>query len=259
MKTLLVIVLINLFSGYCYGYTDEEFGLQIMEELDRRDSGFGDNTVETKMILKNKSGDETLRMLKISTLEVRDDGNKSLTIFESPLDIKGTSFLSYTHALIPDEQWLYLPDLKRTKRISSSNKSGSFLGSEYAYEDLTSFEIQKYKYKYLREDILQNKTCHVVELYPQYEDSGYTKQIFWIEKDRYIPLKTEYFDRKDTLLKTQEYSKYNQYLGRYWRSNEMNIINHQNGRSTKMISEKFDFKTNLTARNFDQHSLQHSK
>ncbi len=99
-----------------------------MQESDRRDTGFGDSSANLKMILKSSNGDETLRLLKMDTLEVKGDGNKSLSIFDSPRDVKGTAFLSFTHALEPDEQWLYLPALKRVKRISSSNKSGPYRG-----------------------------------------------------------------------------------------------------------------------------------
>ncbi|MBT3816289.1 MAG: outer membrane lipoprotein-sorting protein, partial [Methylococcales bacterium] len=115
-------------------------GLEIITEVDRRDTGFGDVQMDMVMILRNKSGAESLRSLSMKTLEIIGDGDKSLTIFDRPRDIKGTAFLSFTHPLTADEQWLYLPALKRVKRISSSNKSGPFLGSEYAFEDLTSFE-----------------------------------------------------------------------------------------------------------------------
>ncbi len=259
MKSLLVILIINLFSGVCFSATEQEAGVQIMQEAQHRSSGFGDSSAEARMILTTKEGDEAERLLKIKTLEVQDDGNKLLIMFETPLDVKGTSFLSYTHPLTPDEQWLYLPDVKRVKRVSSSNKSGAFVGSELAYEDLGSFEIQKYDYKYLREDVIQQKACYLVELYPRYEGSGYTKLISWIEKDRYIPLNIQYFDRKKNLLKTQEYRNYKKYLGRYWIADEIFINNHQNGNSTKILYQNTNLRTNLTARQFDQNAIQHNK
>ena len=259
MKTLFLAVIITLFWSPCFASTDEEKGLQIMQESDRRDTGFGDSSADLKMILKSSNGDETLRLLKMDTLEVKGDGNKSLSIFDSPRDVKGTAFLSFTHALEPDEQWLYLPALKRVKRISSSNKSGPFVGSEFAFEDLTSFEVPKYKYKYLRDEVVNDKDCFVIELYPQYEESGYTRQLSWIEKERYIPLKVEYYDRKNALLKTLEFKGYQQYLGQYWRADEMLMTNHQNGKSTSLVSENYKFRTGLTDRDFDQNTLQRAR
>lgn len=259
MNKLLISLVIALFWGQCYALTDEEKGLEIVREVDQRDTGFGDSKSEMKMILRNRSGDETLRKLRIQTLEVIGDGDKSLIIFNSPRDVKGTAFLSFTHALDPDEQWLYLPALKRVKRISSSNKSGPFLGSEYAFEDLTSFEVPKYKYKYLRDEVLDGKDCFVIELYPQYEHSGYTRQISWIDKERYIPLQAEYYDRKNALLKTQEFKGYQQYLDQYWRTDEMVMTNHQNGKVSVLLWENYQFRNGLKDRDFDRNTLKRAR
>lgn len=259
MKTLLLAVMVALFMSPCFALTDEEKGQQIMQEVDRRDAGFGDTRADVKMILKSSGSDETLRLLRMDTLEVANDGNKGLSIFDSPRDVKGTAFLSFTHALEPDEQWLYLPALKRVKRISSSNKSGPFVGSEFAFEDMTSFEVPKYKYKYLRDENLNDKDCFVIELYPQYEESGYTRQISWVDKERYIPLKVEYYDRKNALFKTLEFKGYRQYLNQYWRADEMLMTNHQTGKSTVLLSENFKFRTGLTDRDFDQSTLQRAR
>ena len=135
------------------GGTPQQRGLEIATEAERRDSGFHDSTASMKMLLRNKQGQESTRDIRVRTLEQVDDGDKSLTIFDQPADVKGTAFLSFTHKTGPDDQWLYLPALKRVKRISSRNKSGPFMGSEFAYEDISSQELEKYTYKYLRDDM----------------------------------------------------------------------------------------------------------
>ncbi|MBT7108287.1 MAG: outer membrane lipoprotein-sorting protein, partial [Methylococcales bacterium] len=211
-------------------------GLEIITEVDRRDTGFGDVQMDMVMILRNKSGDESLRSLSMKTLEIVGDGDKSLTIFDRPRDIKGTAFLSFTHPLTADEQWLYLPALKRVKRISSSNKSGPFLGSEYAFEDLTSFEIPKFSYRFLRAENYQERPCFVLEFIPQYPYSGYTREQVWIDSERYIPVKVDYYDRKNALLKTLIYQGYQQYLKQFWRADGMVMTNHQTGKSTQLMN-----------------------
>ncbi|MCK5360143.1 MAG: outer membrane lipoprotein-sorting protein, partial [Gammaproteobacteria bacterium] len=185
MNRLILYVILIVSWGQSFALTAEEQGLQIIQEVDRRDTGFGDSKSDMKMILRNRNGDESVRILNMKILEVIGDGDKSLSIFSNPRDIKGTAFLSFTHALEPDEQWLYLPALKRVKRISSSNKSGPYLGSEFAFEDLTSFEVKKYQYKYLRDEVFNEKDCFIIEFYPQYKHSGYTRLVVWIEKERY--------------------------------------------------------------------------
>jgi len=251
---LLILPLPNAIAG-----TPEEKGLAIAIEADKRDTGWIDQTADLEMILTNKHGQSSHRTMRIKSLEVDGDGDKSLTIFDNPRDIKGTAFLSHTHALKPDDQWLYLPALKRIKRISSANKSGPFVGSEFAYEDLTSDEIEKYSYKWLRDETLDSHEVFVSERYPEYKNSGYTRQISWLDKDMYQPLKVEFYDRKNTLLKTLVYSGYNQYLERYWRPEKMEMVNHQTGKKTDLVWNNYQFTNGLGDRDFDRNTLKRAR
>jgi hypothetical protein len=158
---IFLLMLLFLQPGQGQAETAEDKGLALAIEADRRDSGYGDSTADMLMILRNKHGQESRREMRYRTLEVENDGDMSLTIFDSPKDVKGTAFLNYTHKVGDDDQWLYLPALKRVKRISSSNKSGSFMGSEFAYEDIANQEVEKYTYKWLRDEIYENRDCFV--------------------------------------------------------------------------------------------------
>ena len=111
--------------------TPEENGLAIILEAERRDLGYVDFMAEMEMKLKNKAGAEAKRLLRTKVLEVTQDGDKALLIFDHPKDIAGTALLTHSHKDKSDDQWVYLPDLKRVKRIASSNKSGPFMGSEF--------------------------------------------------------------------------------------------------------------------------------
>jgi len=122
----------------------QEMGLAITRMADYRDFGWGDSEAEMVMTLRNRSGQKSIRHLRVRNMEVTGDGDKSMSIFDQPRDIKGTAVLTWSHALKPDHQWIYLPALKRVKRISSKNKSGPFMGSEFAFEDLASQEVDKY-------------------------------------------------------------------------------------------------------------------
>lgn len=235
--------------------TAEERGLDIATEADLRDAGFNDNTAEVVMVLKNRHGESSERQMKIRTLEQADDGDKTLVTFDHPRDVKGTAFLSYTHKEGSDDQWLYLPALKRVKRIASNNKSGPFVGSEFAYEDISSQEVEKYTYMYIKDDVLDGISVFVVERYPVDPKSGYTKQITWIDQDEYRTRKVEFYDRKDDLLKTLAFEDYNQYLGQYWRANRYFMENHQTGKSTELVWSDYQFGAGLDDRDFDQRSL----
>lgn len=239
--------------------TPEEKGLAIAKEADRRDTGWGDQTANLKMVLRNRHGKESLREIRTKTLEVQGDGDKALSIFDNPRDVKGTAFLSFTHALKPDEQWLYLPALKRVKRISSSNKSGPFMGSEFAFEDLSSQEVEKYSYKFIRDEKIDGRDAFVIERIPAYKHSGYTRLITWLDKEMYQPLKVEFYDRKNKLLKTLTSSDHRQYEGKFWRPTRMHMINHQTNKSTELTWSDYQFKTGLKSSDFDRNSLKRAR
>jgi len=245
----------TLLSSVSLAQSPQEQGLAISKESKARDLGWTDSTADMLMLLRNRQGQESVREIKIKNMEVANDGDKSLTIFNKPRDVKGTAFLSFSHPVAADDQWLYLPALKRVKRISSRNKSGPFMGSEFAFEDLSSFEIEKYTYNYLGDETVNGLDCFKVEQFPVDENSGYTRRIVWIDKKEYRIQKTDFYDRKNALLKTLTYSGYQQYLDKYWRADSMNMVNHQNGKSTELKWDNYAFKTGLTDGDFNKNSL----
>lgn len=255
MKNSLIICLMTIVT-MSFAQSPEEKGIQIAQKADEVDQGFESSVVDLTMVLKNKQGQETSRSLKTKTLELTEDGDKSLIVFNTPRDVKGTSTLTFTHKVGPDDQWLYLPALKRVKRISSSNKSGPFVGSEFAYEDLSSQEVEKYTYKYISEETINGIAAHVVERYPVDPKSGYTKQVVWYNKDNYRLEKTDFYDRKGSLLKTLSYRNYSQYLDKYWRAGELFMENHQSNKSTSLTFDNYEFKIGLADKDFTQNSLQ---
>jgi hypothetical protein len=251
---LLVVALFGLTATAKAGEDPVAKGEAVARESDRRDLGFGDSRAALTMILENRKGQTSARRMRIDTLEAPDqnDGDKSLVIFETPRDVKGTALLSHAHILEPDDQWLYLPALKRTKRISSANKSGPFVGSEFAYEDITGQELKKYGYKWLHDEPCGDFQCFVVERRPLYERSGYTRLPTWYDKAEYRMQRVDYYDRKDALLKTLTFADYRQYLGKYWRAHDLFMENHQTGKKTRLLYDVFEFGTGLSDRDFDK-------
>ena len=254
MKYTGILIAIFLIS-FAQGQSPEKKGLEIAQAADLSDQGFGSSQANLKMILRNKHGQESTRMMENQTLELIEDGDKSLIVFDSPRDVKGTATLTYTHKEGPDDQWLYLPAIKRVKRISSDNKSGPFMGSEFAYEDLSSQEVEKYTYKYLKDENMAGADCFVVERDPVDPKSGYTRQVVWFNKENYRQEKVEYYDRKNSLLKTLTFENYNIYLDKHWRAGEFKMVNHQTGKETLLIFEDYAFQTGLTDNDFTQNSL----
>ncbi|MGB3809928.1 MAG: outer membrane lipoprotein-sorting protein [Parvibaculum sp.] len=239
----------------------EARGAAIAAENDARDRGWGDARADMKMVLTNASGETSERALRFMMLENTDrsDGDWSLMTFERPRDIEGTALLTYSHIKDADDQWLYLPTVKRVKRISSTNKSGPFVGSEFAFEDFSTQQVGKFAYKWLKDEACGDRTCHVIERKPLYEDSGYTRETVWVDTTDYQFRKIDYYDRKDTLLKTLTYQNYALYENKFWRPGELDMVNHESGKTTKLIWEGYKFRTGLTKDDFTTASLERAR
>ena len=259
MMRLWIVILCIAFPAWAE--TPEEKGLAIVTELDRRDLGYDDLSVDARMVLHNAQGETSTRKMENQQFEMKemDVGDKSMIIFHEPRDLRGTAFLTFSKILEPDDQWLYLPALKRVKRISSKNKSGPFMGSEFAYEDISSQEVGKYSYKYLRNEPCGNVDCFVVEYYPKYEYSGYTKLISWIHSKEYRVEKTDFYDRKGALYKTLTFSGYQKYLGKFWRAAKFDMVNHQNKKRTELFWDNYRFRTGLKESDFTKGKLKQAR
>ena len=130
------------------------------------------------------------------------------------------------------------------------------MGSEFAYEDLSSQEVEKYDYKFIKNETLNGFQSAVVEQDPKDPKSGYARRLVWYNLDQGFRLeKIEFFDRKNALLKTLTYEKYQQYLGKHWRAGEFLMVNHQTGKKTTLLFDDYTFKTGLTDADFSQNSL----
>jgi outer membrane lipoprotein-sorting protein len=241
--------------GSAQDKTAEQRGLEIAQEADQRDMGFVDSKSDLKMILRNAHGQQTDRAMRSRTLEQESDGDKALVIFDSPGDVRGTAFLSYTHKEGADDQWLYLPALKRVKRIASSNKSGPFMGSEFAYEDISSQEVEKYTYNYVGEEAFDDREHFVIERDPVDAKSGYTKQVVWLDKEHYRVWKVDFYDRGGAMLKTLVLSGYKQYVDKFWRADRWEMNNHQTGKSTVLEWTDYVFGNDFSEKDFNKNAL----
>jgi len=253
------LVLLSCFGELSFAETPQEKGLAIAVESDKRNTGWQDSTADMTMTLRNKRGEESARALRVKSLEVESDGDKSMTIFDQPKDVRGTALLTFSHKTASDDQWLFLPALKRVKRIASKNKSGPFMGSEFAFEDLSSQEVEKYTYQHLRDEPCGEFTCFVVQRFPTDKNSGYTSQTAWIDQNEYRVYKIEFFDRKKSLLKTLTAVNFQQYLGQFWRPEKMAMQNHQTGKSTDLVWTNYKFKTGLEDGDFTKNSLKRAR
>ncbi|RLA79307.1 MAG: outer membrane lipoprotein-sorting protein [Epsilonproteobacteria bacterium] len=245
-KLLLIITLtIGLFA---------QSALEIAKKSYDAISHYGSSISQTTMILKNAKGVESIRKIEIKKLE-GDDGDKSLLVFLYPNDIKGTKLLSFEQIGKDDKQWLYLPALKRVKRISSRNKSGSFMASEFSYEDIASQNYKNYTYGEDLKTVMMNNAEHFkITRFPKDKNSGYSKQILYIDTKTYLAHFGEYYDRKNRLLKEVSFLEYKK-IGTVHRIQKMQMRNIQNKKVSTLIWDEDKIKLGLSKNLFSKRAL----
>ena len=233
----------------------EEAGLKIATDARERQKGFGNFTASLTMTLRNKRGQESQREVRLKVIEVDGDGDRTLFVFDRPRDVRGTAFLVHAHKDEPDEQWLYLPALKRVKRISSSKQSGSFMGSEFSYEDMGAVEVEKFTHRHLRDEACGDLECAVLERVPISKDSGYSRQLVWLDREELRTMQIQFFDRRDEHLKTMVVEDHQQYLDRFWRAGTITMTNHLTGKGTVLVWQDYEFGTDLDQGDFTKTAL----
>jgi hypothetical protein len=218
-------------------------------------SGYKSSISKTTMVLKNAEGIENIRKLEIKKIEA-EDGDKSLIQFLYPLDIKDTKLLTLEQRGEDNKQWLYLPALKRVKRISSSNKSGSFMASEFSYEDIASQHYKNFSYEGEAQKIIRdNQEYFEIIRVPIDENSGYAKEIIYVDVKTYLAKFGEYFDKQNRVLKEVSFLEY-QKIGSLYRIKKIEMKNVQTQKSSMLIWDEDAINAGLDANDISIRALQ---
>lgn len=232
-------------------------GLEVMTEFRLRNQGWGDSVAEVTMVTTESNGQENERGVRILMLETVDEGDKVLFVTDSPSVVAGDSFLGHTFKSEADQFWTYSIGQRRVRRLTSGQTA--LFQSEFMFEDVTSFEIEKYDYDLLRSDNFQENDVWVVSLTPKSDVSGYAKIIMWVDKSEYRARQIQYFDTDDQLFKRLVAEDFRQYQGTYWRPQLVEMRNLQTGAYTRLDMDNITFNTGLDDSDFTPTSLRRGK
>ncbi len=229
---ILAAVLLVVTAGFASAQSIT--GLQVMQNVYNRPTG-PDVRSELTMTLINSRGSTRVRTIKQFTKEYGAD-EKSIMFFTAPADVKNTSFMDWSYGDInkEDDMWIYLPALKKVKRISSESKSDYFMGSDFTYDDLGDRKPEQDNHKIIKEEKVNGKDCYVVESVPKDPDYMYSKTITWVIKDSWVGAKKEFYDEDGELLKTLTVNKIEKIDG-YWVILDMLMDNVQKDHKTSMV------------------------
>ena len=253
-----VIVLISVFTtGFSYFDVLAQgtpTGKEVIEKNYYREDG-KDETSNLVMTLINKSGDKRIREIVQFTKEY-SGVEKKIVFFVSPADVRNTSFLNlnYDDVNKNDDQWIYLPALKKIKRISSESKGDYFMGSDFTYDDISDRTPDQDNHKLLRTEELNNETCYVVESTPKEKSSMYSKTISWVIKDKWLFLKREFYDKDKKLLKVERADQYKQIDG-IWTTTHRVMENVQKNHITDIVYSNYKYNIGIDDSKFTEQAL----
>lgn len=199
---IFTLTTIVLFAGSLWA--QQPTGREIMEKYKAQDRT-KDTSVKLTMTLSNARGGQRERQVTQVTKTDANDNRKQLIRFLSPADVAGTGFLSIEHSDRDDDNWLYLPALRKTRRIAGSDKTDSFVGSEFTYEDLDAEDLDAHEYKLIGSESVDGVEAWIVEATltdpEKIKETGYSKRELWISKDHYLMIQTKYYDRDGAYIK----------------------------------------------------------
>ncbi len=215
------------------------------------------STSDATFTLINRTGQERVRKVFGTTkLEDNEIDNMRMTRFLSPPDVKGTVSLLIEHADRDDDIWLYLPGLKKVRRLVSSNKKDSFLGTDFSYADVIGYKVGEWNYKLLKEETIDTQPCYVIEATPKTEavksNTGYSKRISWIRKDNKMTVKSEFWDENGQMLKTSTFNDI-QLVDKKrgnWQAMRLETSNVQTGHRTIIRFENFKVNQQVESKYF---------
>jgi len=223
---------------------------EIMDEVALARKLDGSEAVLSMSIVNDK-GQTRERRLSMAT-KLYDGGKteKRIYRFLAPADVKGTGVLVFDYETDADDIWIYLPALRKTRRIVSSQRSQSFMGSEFSYADLNVPALDDYSYTLVKEEPFGGEPCWVIEVLPKAkaiaDGEGYSKKTYWISKAKHVLRRGLYYDLEGKLLKelkSDDIQLLDPKNNRY-RPMRMEMSNKQNGRRSVFASEKVAFTPN---------------
>ena len=242
MRKITLLLLI----GWVFALTGDE----LVQQMDRRRTPI-DSKVDLLMTLTNQKG--KTRSSSLHSI-IKDDGTKQMIWFLEPADDKGISFLKIEHDDRDDEMRMWLPAFKKIRRISAKKRSDSFMGSDMSYEDMSSRQLDEFKFILIGQEVYDSIACHLLESIPrEHMHTEYSRHITWVDSTLLIPIKEESFDKSGQLLK-EKYFSYT-IIKEYQILTKVHVVNIQKNHSTTLNFENIELNTGVKDNLFHERHL----
>ncbi len=243
-------------TGQAPALSAEMSAYDIVKKSEELTDQANDSTADMTMILMNDKGQKRERKLGAFVKKYGEDNSKSILFFESPADVKGTSFLVWTENK-EDKQWLYLPALQRVRQISASGKGESFMGTELTFFDMGSHDVDDYTFTMLGEESMDGEDCYMIEALPK-KAEFYSKINLWIRKGNFIPARADFYDPKGRYEKQGTFTQVEN-IQNINTPTHIEMHNVQNNRTTIIELENVVYDTGLKDAMFTERYMKRGK
>lgn len=230
---------------------------EVVQKQIEMNQGYGSEKAVGQMAIFNESGSHIDR--EFSMMQIEEKGSesyKAMIKVNQPTDLKGTGLLTYQNKSGEDDQWLYLPAMKKTRRISGSARGGKFLGSDFNFEDLAPKEKEDFTYQTLRMEPCEDTNCYVIQATPKDGASLYSKSIAWVREDNFLAVKTEIYDKNQALEKVVTFEGYQLYNEKFWRPSKIVMKDVQKNRRTELSFSNVEIGTSVSTADFSKQALE---
>jgi outer membrane lipoprotein-sorting protein len=226
----------------------------IKQSLDNYYYGGKDQRVQVDMKLINAQGSTRERSLTMLRLNVGNSGDQKYYIFfHSPADVKGTAFLVWKYPRAEDDRWIYIPAIKLVKRIAADDTRSSFVGSDFTYEDVSGRDVTDETHQLLKREDLNGRPTFLIESKPK-APMDYTRRVVWVDSERWLPLKEEYYDNQDQLMRTFSADKVEQ-INSVWTVTERTMKNIKSSHRTEVRLSNVEYDVGLSEDIFTERYL----
>ncbi len=253
MKKIKCILAMLILSQALFAMT----GLEVATAHDEKEKP--DTThMLLQMDLIEESGKTASRVIEQWGAD-KDELANSIMVFRTPASVKNTRFLQVENSDRGDDKWIYLPALKRVRRIASSEGSKSFMGSDLSYDDMETRDLERDTFELIKEETIDSWDCYVVKGQAvDSDDSQYAYRLTWFDNDTFVPVKIEMYDKKNELLKVVTVKSLQNVNG-FWTPMDTVIKNVQSGHSTNMKVLKVEFDKPVNPRMFTTQFLSNGR
>jgi uncharacterized protein len=216
----------------------------------------------TMTLINDRGQKRERRNTTLVKLQANGIDSKFLVRFNEPPDVAGTGLLQIEHSDGDDDLWIYLPALKKSRRLVASNKKDSFAGSDFSYGDIALPKVDQYRHTLRSTEQVDGTSCYVVESTPASDavgsNSGYARKVTWVRADNFLETKVEYYDLANRLLKTQRVAQHQPVASQAgkWFALEREMTNHQTGHRTLFVATKVDGALAITDDVFSTRALE---